>query len=238
MGNCPLTGRPCNKPRPFHITELQGDEFVTLDLCEDCLSAYVGHGNDMKVEQAKSTKGLLKKTENPPSEIEKMLGELFQFILSGIKGKPIPLSTKPPCPKCGLAYDEIVKIGKVGCAECWDHFKEELDAVIKRVQGGNTHTGKVPKKWKEQQSKETKNQIPIPFRIKILEGLMEKTITEEKYEQAAKLRDTIKLLNGYNDRFLDLKSRLEEAVLKEKSTDKIQQEMADLLEEVSKLDGP
>ena len=47
----------------------------------------------------------------------------------------------------------------MGCPNCWEHFEQELDAVIRRVQSENIqHTGKVPKKWKEKQK--TKSQKP------------------------------------------------------------------------------
>ena len=221
---CPLTGRPCNKPRPFHVTEIQNKKTVTLDMCEDCLSAYVGHGNEMK---------------NPPTtEVEHVVGELFNFLLSGLKKKQTPATGKPPCPQCGSNYSDIVQVGKVGCANCWKHFGEEFDAVIQRVQSGNTqHVGKIPKKWAVKHIQEQKSQIPVSFKIKILENNMQEKIVAEKYEEAAKIRDSIKTIKGLNDKYNILKNQLEEAVMKEKPIDEIQHQMNGVIQEINKLDG-
>ena len=37
MDNCPLSGKPCNKFKGFHISEIQGSKVVSFDLCEDCV---------------------------------------------------------------------------------------------------------------------------------------------------------------------------------------------------------
>ena len=224
MDKCPLTGRPCNKQRPFHITEIQDNKPVQFDLCEDCLSAYVGHGNDMK-------------TSPPASEMEKMVNELFQFMLGGIKPK-VQLQEKPSCPHCNSSYADIVKAGKVGCPNCWEHFEQELDAVIRRVQSENIqHTGKVPKKWKEKQLKEQKSQIPVAFKMEIIKSNMQKFIEAEKYEEAAKLRDVLKALTKLNNHYEALKLRLEEAIVNEEPIEVLQKKMQEVLDKINELDG-
>jgi protein arginine kinase activator len=225
--NCPLTGRPCSKPRFFHITEVQEDgKTVDLNLCEDCLPAYVGHGNNLnhsikKIEHKKTNK------------MENMVHELFQFILSGMQKLGVP--DKPPCPKCNSSYTEIVKRGKVGCSHCWEHFAEELNQVIKKVQSSTQHAGKIPKNWQQKQFQEQKDQMPIPFKIKILEDMMKKAIAAEEYEKAAKLRDTIKKFTEVTERYETLKNQLEIAQAKKEPIDEISQQLAALLEEVNHL---
>ena len=222
MKNCPLTGRPCEKPRYFHITEVQNGKGISFDLCEDCLSAYIGHGNDIQLKPTQSNQ-----------EVEHIVNELFQFILSDVKNQGI---TKK-CPQCNSSYAEIVKNGKVGCAKCWECFAEELDLVVKKAQCTAHHTGKVPKKWQKNQIQDQKNQIPISFRMKILDDLMQKAISNEEYEKAAKLRDVIKNLNQLIEKYEILKSKLEEATMKKQPIEEIKNQMISLLEEINQSDS-
>lgn len=47
-----------------------------------------------------------------------------------------------PCPNCGIYYDEIVKDGKVGCAECYEHFSDQFDALHTKLHQHEEHVGK------------------------------------------------------------------------------------------------
>ena len=36
MDNCPLTGKPCSKPKTIHITDLEENQVKDMHLCEEC----------------------------------------------------------------------------------------------------------------------------------------------------------------------------------------------------------
>ena len=50
---------------------------------------------------------------------------------------------KKVCPVCGTTYADYERSGLLGCASCYDVFKEELLPAIKAIQGKVEHVGKV-----------------------------------------------------------------------------------------------
>jgi protein-arginine kinase activator protein McsA len=107
-----------------------------------------------------------------------------------------------PCPQCGVELKEIVNQTKMGCSKCYDHFKEIIQQVISKVQNGAIkHVGKVPK-CKDEVKDETVPEIPAepsaePPQETELDKLnreMDLAILQERYEDAAGLRDKIKEL--------------------------------------------
>lgn len=51
---------------------------------------------------------------------------------------------KRRCPACGTSLAEYSRTGLVGCAACYEAFREELSPVIARIHGRTQHTGKRP----------------------------------------------------------------------------------------------
>ena len=95
------------------------------------------------------------------------------------------LQNQKTCSVCGATFSDIAHSGKMGCGECYNTFKEEILPYLKRVHGATHHTGKIP------------NRAPliVKSKEKTVEELRQeltRMVAEEKYEQAAKLRDKIK----------------------------------------------
>jgi protein arginine kinase activator len=119
---------------------------------------------------------------------------LFQGFLESFFGaKPsfaygkkaqIPEQTTNRCAVCGLTYENLKKTSKLGCAECYVTFKNELNYIIKNIQGSNTHEGKFPKRGGQEfiQKRE----------VEILKAKLKKAVEDEEYEVAARIRDEIK----------------------------------------------
>jgi protein arginine kinase activator len=95
------------------------------------------------------------------------------------------------CHKCGLSYEKFRAIGKLGCDECYNTFRNELFGLLKNIQGSTQHNGKVPKKIMKEFSYETA--------IENLKKELNKAIKLEEYEEAARLRDEIKRLKKSDD---------------------------------------
>ncbi len=88
------------------------------------------------------------------------------------------------CHYCGTDLKTIKKIGKVGCPNCYDEFKDVIYPLIKSIHGKIGHMGKVPCN----SSKRLKNE-------KILRDLkfeLDEAVIIENFERAAQLRDMIK----------------------------------------------
>lgn len=97
----------------------------------------------------------------------------------------IPKSKKC-CSKCGSSFDDIVNLGRVGCSTCYDEFQNELNKTILNAYGKSVHIGKQPKSAKMIIEKK---QLIYQYRQKL-----NKLIIDEKFEEAALLRDKIKSL--------------------------------------------
>lgn len=101
------------------------------------------------------------------------------------------------CDNCGYTFEDIVNTGKLGCGNCYDVFEERLDPIIKKIQGSNRHVGrtgkiidsKIGKKFNE--NKDNKKEVS---KIEKLQNDLKEAIKDERYEDAAKIRDEIKKL--------------------------------------------
>ena len=119
------------------------------------------------------------------------------------------------CDNCGYTFDDIVNTGKLGCGNCYDVFEAKLDPIIKKIQGSNQHVGRIGKiidnkideKLKKSEGKEnsalknmnnTNNSKDNDKKAKLeqLQEQLKLAIKEERYEDAAKIRDEIKKCNG------------------------------------------
>ena len=90
------------------------------------------------------------------------------------------------CSNCGLTYEEFGRTGRLGCAECYEAFSKLLIPLIKRVQHSTQHVGKRP------------SRLAAPIRasqdLRELQNRLTKSIEQESFEEAARLRDQIKQL--------------------------------------------
>jgi protein arginine kinase activator len=88
------------------------------------------------------------------------------------------------CECCKSTFREIAATGKMGCAECYKTFKNELLPYIKRIHSTTNHIGKKPNTAVMVVDKTTE--------ISKLRERLNELIKNEKFEEAAVLRDEIK----------------------------------------------
>ena len=102
------------------------------------------------------------------------------------------------CNNCGYTFDDIVNTGKLGCPNCYDVFESELDPIIKRIQGTNRHVGRIGKiidnkiNKKYNKTEENTDKKEEKTKLEQLQEDLKNAIKEERYEDAAKIRDEIK----------------------------------------------
>lgn len=89
------------------------------------------------------------------------------------------------CEVCGMTYSEFKNVGKLGCDNCYKTFKE-LDSLLKNIHGNTHHLGKVPSK--------NKDEFVVKREIAFLREKLNEAIRLEEYEEAAKLRDKIRVI--------------------------------------------
>lgn len=95
------------------------------------------------------------------------------------------------CEGCGMSEEAFLKGGKFGCAQCARTFMGRTQEVLARVHGRNRHQGKVPEHGHERLHRERE--------LADLQKRLKDAIAAEQYEEAAKLRDTIRDLKGGDD---------------------------------------
>lgn len=92
------------------------------------------------------------------------------------------------CDICGISFDDFRKTGKLGCANCYRVFRENLSPILRRLHGSTDHTGKVPVKLSEC--------IRTTDELEKLRSELAVAIGDEQYEKAAELRDRIRELES------------------------------------------
>ena len=178
-------------------------------LCQNCGKNEVNFKytqviNGVKKEMALCDKcakelGLDNMDFNIPINFSSFLGDFFNEYNDSAFLPGFSTATILKCPNCGMSYDDFIQTGKFGCSECYDTFSERINPVLKNIHGSNTHIGRksrmlnVNNKTKREDIVEKKNEEKNEnSELKELNNVLKKAIKEERYEDAAKLRDKIK----------------------------------------------
>jgi len=178
---CDICGK---NPATVHLTEIIDDQMNELHLCEDC-------------------------ARTKSSAMEQQFG--LSDLLAGMvdfeqknKEEGIPAVK---CPNCGLTYADFKKIGRLGCGQCYNVFRQYLAPLLKRIHGSNQHVGKSPvRRTKIAQAApapgagvaaETPSAAPKrKADLQELKAQLAKAIEKEAFEDAARLRDQIKAMEN------------------------------------------
>ena len=106
------------------------------------------------------------------------------------------------CKSCGTTFDDFVNSGEFGCSSCYDLFEDRITPILKNLQGATRHIGRGYREI----TPSTGEDVPMKKTVKKEESKLEKlqkdlqkAIKEEKYEEAAKIRDEIKSLEKKDD---------------------------------------
>ena len=105
---------------------------------------------------------------------------------------------KLKCSKCGMTFEEFTNVGKFGCNECYNVFSSKIDTMLKNIHGGNRHTGRIGRINTKNDTNLTdiQNTIQKNNKVEELKEKLKQLVKEEKYEEAAKIRDEIKKEEG------------------------------------------
>ena len=88
------------------------------------------------------------------------------------------------CPNCGIAFKEFRALGRLGCPHDYVVFEEDLLPLLENIHGDTTHVGKIPKR--------SPNASQLQFQLIKLRNELRLCIEEERYEDAARIRDAIR----------------------------------------------
>lgn len=157
-------------PAVFHFVTIRNEEKTERNLCAACMAKY--------------------KKQLPGVDIKNLAGILNNLIEGKRGGREEidPTTASITCEQCGMTYGEFRKGGMMGCAECYNAFREPLTALLQRIHGNTQHAGRVPGGAHSGTS--------IRMNIDRLKQLLNKAVAAEEYEQAAKYRDAIRALTA------------------------------------------
>ncbi len=158
----------CGKPATVHITKIVDGKKTVAHFCQDCAASFEAEG------------GLIPKIQ----ELEKAFIEGASQQLGAEESSGKELSV---CSGCGSSFEEIEKSGRFHCPQCAEAFGEKSLAMIRQMQGGaSRHIGKIPRKFE--------GTIDKGAVIAELKTELERAIKQERYEEAAGIRDKLKSL--------------------------------------------
>ncbi len=92
------------------------------------------------------------------------------------------------CPNCGFTPADFKKAGRFGCPVCYETFKGILKPMLSNMHKDTVHRGKVPDR--------ALARVGIKRKLTELESRLREAVEEEKYEDAAGLRDEIEVLRS------------------------------------------
>lgn len=90
------------------------------------------------------------------------------------------------CEHCGLKFVDFRNTGRLGCPHDYEAFKNELLPLLESIHNGVQHTGKMPQRVDQPQLREEE--------LNTLRKELQRAIVLEDYEEAAQLRDRIRVL--------------------------------------------
>lgn len=171
MSDQKICQRCQERPAQVHFSKVVNGEKSERYLCEDCARE----------------EGAFHFMLGPQFTVQHVLGGLIGQAKGGsLSNRAMPDAKN--CTYCGYSYREFAETGRLGCARCYETFKNELNPLILRLHGRVEHRGKLPRRGARHL--ETKRE---------LEGLRQRmadAIQREAFEEAAQLRDQIRHLTG------------------------------------------
>ncbi len=154
------------KEATTHIKTIHNGELKEYMLCSDCAKKY----------------GYASFLDDAGFDLDKLFGSFMEGI-------PSPRALKR-CQLCGSSFEDIAKSGKVGCAECYDTFYDELLPSVRRIHGRTSHTGKL--------AHSAGAGVKLRNEIARCRTELEQAIKAQEFEKAAELRDRIRELEKNN----------------------------------------
>ena len=155
-----------------------------LHLCEECSQKL----------------GITDMNFNMPVDFSSFLGDFLEDFATP-EFMPLLQEVKQlKCDNCGYTFDDIVNTGKLGCGNCYSVFEDRIDPILKRIQGNDRHVGRIGKiidnkidsKIEEKDQKQEIVKTNEHDKLSKLKEDLKQAIKDERYEDAAIIRDEIK----------------------------------------------
>lgn len=185
-----------------HIQEIAGGTKVSHHFCAGCAQAkglVPGHGNTLSLASALLN---MVKANLSGADLADGTAELSESV---------PGLDALTCAACGLRGAEFRKLGRLGCARCYDTFAPALAPLLATLHRGSRHAGKVPAGAAAPLPPPPPAAAPVPQApvppppppppspselMAALEEDLRCAVIAENYERAAHLRDQLRALRA------------------------------------------
>lgn len=158
------------RPANIHLTTIVDGEKRDFNLCSECLARKKELSVDFGAIASRLSQMIRQKQEKaaePEAEI------------------PIPDIS---CAQCGTTYAAFRASGRVGCAQCYEAFRQPLTEWMRLERGAVRHIGR--------ESGGVACSVSLRMQLGKLRRMQKTAIANEEYEQAALLRDQIRALSA------------------------------------------
>jgi len=153
----------CNsREASFHYKQIIGGKKTEQHLCSACAHEL----------------GYLTESESI-FDIGSILNDFISVPASHVSAKSVAR-----CPVCSTSYEEFRRTGLLGCDKCYETFGSIIESTLSQIQPSTVHKGSLSGEEGEKIKKENE--------LSDLKNELKKAIIEERYEDAAVLRDKIK----------------------------------------------
>lgn len=162
----------CNsKNATVHMTKIINGKKEEIHLCDECA----------------------KKKEISNFEDKFSIHSFLASLLEGNATPNVNITSNQikKCPQCGATYNDFKQSGRLGCNMCYSTFSNMLAPLIRRIQGNTVHGGKIPKR--------SGATIRLRKELNDLKNQLQQLVMREEFEEAAKIRDEIRRLEGEID---------------------------------------
>lgn len=176
--NCEACGKDDELVR---FTTVVGGKLERVRLCRPCAAAR-GFVVEPSAFQAEGP--------NVPAVLEQFLGKMMDALETKLKGEETKGPDDRACPRCGITAAEFQKRGRLGCADDYGAFEDDLDRLLLKIHGRNVHVGRMPARAKERQGRRRF----VKERLEALRRELDAAAKAERFEEAAKLRDRLREL--------------------------------------------
>lgn len=96
-----------------------------------------------------------------------------------------------PCPACGMSWEDFERNGFLGCDTCYSHFKDALPPLLQRLHSAGAENTAAESSAPQPRTMNAKEHLKLE---------LEQAIKDERFEDAAHLRDAIQALERVEHR--------------------------------------
>jgi len=155
------------RPATVHLTRIVDGQVEQAHLCAQCAQE----------------SGEIAMLADPAALLQSLLANF-----AGAGGPELQTTQQTVCPTCGFRFGEFRTTGRLGCPDCYEHFRAELEPMLRRLHGTTEHRGKLPRR--------RGGAFERDRRLGALRKDLQQAVAREEYEEAARLRDELRRLEA------------------------------------------